>query len=194
MATYNEDVSEKIRSTFLRLLDEQPYKRITFKEIATESGMTRQNLYYYYKSKEHVLEDIIEEFLDDIYDEIMKFNLDKLGASNEDLMGKTLIITIAEAMRNNEEKAKCFFSRDVNIVFLNKMVAFLNRMLGSLIRAQNVTVNDPKFIHYLALQLSGASYLLLREWLLVDREFPVERLAELAHPMVAQIIHSLKSN
>ena len=195
MDDHKDKVSRKIRDAFLQLLNKKSYRRITFKELAAESDMTRQNLYYYYKSKESVLEDIIEQFFDSLYEAMMNFNFTSLGnKDNEDTLGKELIRAIILALKENEEVARCFFSRDVNVVFINKQTAFLTRMLGSIIRAQNITVNDPKYIHYLALQVSGASYLPIREWLLVDQEFPVERIVELAYPMVEQIIVSLKKN
>jgi AcrR family transcriptional regulator len=189
----NDAVNIKIRTTFIELLNKKPYRRITFKELATEAGMSRQNLYYYYKSKESVLEDIIEEFFDNLYEAMFKFDFQEIGSDNEEL-GRAFIRTIIQALKDHEEIAKCFFSKDVNIVFINKMVAFLTRILGSLIRAQGITVNDPKYIHYLALQMAGASYLPIREWLLVDTSFPQERIVELAYPMVQQIIDSLKKN
>lgn len=194
MNTTNSDVNEKIRAAFLRLLDQKSYKRITFKELAAESGMSRQNLYYYYKSKQNVLEDIIEEFFERQYDRMMEFDLKEIVDDTGGALGKRFMTTIVEALREDVEVARCFFSRDVNVVFINKMVAFLNRMLGSLIRLQNITVNDPKYIHYLALQLTGSTYLLLREWLIVDKDFPGDRIVELAQPMVEQVIQSLKNN
>lgn len=194
MNTTNSDVNEKIRAAFLRLLDQKSYKRITFKELAAESGMSRQNLYYYYKSKQNVLEDIIEEFFERQYDKMMEFDLKEVVDNSGSNLGKEFMTSIVEALRADVEVARCFFSRDVNVIFINKMVAFLNRMLGSLIRIQNITVNDPKYIHYLALQLTGSIYLLLREWLLIDKEFPVERIVELGLPMVEQVIESLKNN
>jgi hypothetical protein len=63
-----------------------------------------------------------------------------------------------------------------------------------MIRAKGITVNDPKYIHYLALQMAGSSYLPIREWLIVDTDFPVERMVELGHPMIEQIIKSLENN
>lgn len=194
MKSNSDDVIEKIRATFLTLLASKPYKQITFKEIAAESGMTRQNLYYYYKSKENVLEDIIEEFFSLMYEEMVNFDLSKLGESSQDELGKALLMAIVNALKEHEDIARRLFARDVNIIFINKMVAFFNRILGSLIRAQNLTVNDPKYIHYLALQMAGSSFLPMREWLLVDRDFPAERIVELAQPMTKQIIQALKDN
>ena len=193
MVSTQDVVNEKIRSAFLKLLDDKTYKKITFKELATESGMTRQNLYYYYKSKEYVLEDIIEEFFDRLYDAMLEYSANRVETDEEE-MGKALIRVMVEALKENEEVARCFFSRDVNIIFINKSVGFLHRLLGRMIRLQHITVNDPKYIHYLALQIAGACYLPLREWLLVDRDFPTDRIVELAYPMLEQIIQSLKNN
>lgn len=194
MSEPGQEVSAKVRAALLRLLATRPYGRITFKALAAESGMSRQNLYYYYKTKEAVLEDVIEDFYDGIYDTMMLYSPAKVSSGQEEELAKSLVRETLKALKANEEVARCLFSDDISALALEKQIAFLKRVLGSLIRARGITVNDPKFIHYLALQSSGASYQVVREWLLVDRDFPIERIVELGHPMVLQVIRALENN
>lgn len=190
----NENTSAKIRANFIELLNQKPYRKITFKEIATVSNMSRQNLYYYYASKEQVLEHVIEVFFERIYDKLTTASANFQGISNDKELGREVVALVFEELEVNEEVAKCFFSRDVNIIFVNKQIAFLKRLFGRYVRTQNIKVNDPKYIHYLALEVTGASYLVFREWFLVDREFPAERIIDLGQPVVRQVLQSLAKN
>ncbi len=194
MSGSSEEVGARVRAAMLRLLDEKPYHRISFKELAAETGMSRQNLYYYYKSKENVLEEIIEDFFDDIYNTMMRYSPVNIGAAGEEDVSRELVRATLIAIRDNDHVTRLLFDEEMSALALEKQVAFLKRMLGSVIRARNIKVNDPKFIHYLALQISGASYQVVREWLLVDRDFPVERIVELGQPLLLQVISSLENN
>lgn len=56
------DVTKKaIRSSFLKLLHEQPLNRITVKAIVNDCGMNRNTFYYYYSDIPHLLEDILDD-------------------------------------------------------------------------------------------------------------------------------------
>ncbi len=194
MGDPGEEVSQRVREAFLGLLAEKPYARITFKELAAASGMSRQNLYYYYKTKEAVLEDVIEDFFDSIHDTMMRYSPAKVAPGQQEELAKALIRETLKAIKEREQVAGLLFADDIAGLAIDKQIAFLKRVLGGLIRARDIKVNDPKFIHYLALQISGASYQVVREWLLVDTDFPIERMVELGHPMVLQVIRSLENN
>ncbi|TDD29442.1 TetR/AcrR family transcriptional regulator [Kribbella turkmenica] len=51
-----EQTRELILSTALRLFREQGYGRTTMRAIATEAGVSVGNAYYYYSSKEHLMQ------------------------------------------------------------------------------------------------------------------------------------------
>lgn len=189
-----EEVRDRILSTFLKLLQERSYKRVTFKDLASEAGMTRQNLYYYYNSKEMVLEALIEKFFEGVYSSLTKAGSRNSGAVAQGSLAKEAVSAISEGLKIHEDIAKCFFHPEVRDFFLDKQVAFLKRLLGRIIRDRNIKVNDPKYIHYLALQVSGASYMVFKEWILVDTDFPAERIVDLGEPVVIQVIQSLEKN
>lgn len=194
MNTANSEINTRVRDAFLKLMNQKTYKRITFQELADESGMSRQNLYYYHKTKQDVLEYIVEDFFERQYDAMMDADLFESIEDSGGALGKKFMTSIVEELQRDVDVARCLFSSDVNIVFVNKMVAFLKRLLGSQIRMLDITINDPKYVHYLSLQLTGSTYLLLREWFLFDRGFSAERIVELGLPMVEQVIESLKNN
>lgn len=190
----NNDTHEKIRTAFLSLIREKGYSKTTFKEVASVSGMTRQNLYYYYDSKEGMLQDLIEVFFDGLFQKIIENNLNKSDAIEKESVNAAMLRQLAEALLEDRDIARCFFSNDVEKIFITKEVAFLKRALGSIIRAQNIEVNDPQFIHYLALQIAGASYFPVKEWLMNDSDFPIDKLVALTFPMFDQALQTLKNN
>lgn len=195
----NNETHEKIRQAFLDLIREKGYRKTTFKEVASASGMTRQNLYYYYDSKEGMLQDVIEEFFDRLIVQMMVF-VSKSEATNTDnareniTISEALLTEIAQALLDDVEVARCFFSDDVEKIFITKEIAFLRRILGNLIRGQDIKVNDPQYIHYLSLQMAGAIYFPIKEWLLNGQDFSVHKIVALAYPMFEQSIQSLMKN
>lgn len=194
MKEENENVSARIRANFIELLINKPYKKITFKEIAAVSNMSRQNLYYYYSSKEQVLEHVMEVFFESIYEKMTSTGARLQGSANEEQLGREMVALVFAELEKNEQVAKCFFSRDVNVIFVTKQIAFLKRLFGRYVRTQNIKVNDPKYIHYLALEVAGSSYLVFREWFMVDRDFPPERIMDLGQPVIQQVLTSLAKN
>ena len=51
-----EQTRELILSTALRLFREQGYGKTTMRAIAAEAGVSVGNAYYYYSSKEHLMQ------------------------------------------------------------------------------------------------------------------------------------------
>jgi len=190
----SNETHEKIRNTFLALIREKGYSKTTFKEVANVSGMTRQNLYYYYDSKEAMLKDVIEVFFDGLFQKVVDFNINKTDVIEKETINATMFRQLAESLLEDIDIALCFFSNDVEKIFITKEVAFLKRALGSIIRAQDIEVNDTQYIHYLALQIAGATYFPVKEWLLNDSSFPIDKLVALTFPMFDQALQTLKKN
>lgn len=190
----NNDTHEKIRNCFLELIREKGYSKTTFKEVASVSGMTRQNLYYYYDSKEGMLQDVIEVFFDGLFQKVIDFNIHQSDVIEKESVNTTMIRALATALRDDIDIASCFFSSDVEKVFITKEVAFLKRVLGSIIRAQKIEINDPQSIQYQALQIAGACHFPIREWLLNDPDYPVEKMVNLSYPIFDQALVALTNN
>jgi AcrR family transcriptional regulator len=190
----NNDVNEKIRTAFLSLLSEKSYSKVTFKEVASVTGMTRQNLYYYYESKENVLEDVIEEFFDRLYQTVLSVDHHSDAFPDRKTISEEIIRETAQALAEDVDIARCFLSKDVEAIFIKKNIAFMKRMLGSLVRVYDLEIRDPQYIHYLALQISGACYFPIKQWILDDMDFPVEKLVSLAAPLLEFAVPMLKKN
>ena len=57
-------VKEAIEETFLALLDEKPYNKITVKDIVDRCGVNRNTFYYHYQDIPSLLEEILTARID----------------------------------------------------------------------------------------------------------------------------------
>ncbi len=190
MTNSNEITYEKIRSNFLELIREKGYSKTTFKEVASASGMTRQNLYYYYESKETMLKDVIEEFFDRLYLKMVSYKINP-NIDDYQTMSKSLVSNMMEALENDIDIARCFYSNDVEKLFIRKSIAFLKRMLGGVIRNQDITVKNPLHIHFIALQMAGAVHFPLKEWIVNESDISTDDVINLGYPMLDAAISTL---
>jgi len=194
MGMLNNDVNERVRGAFLGLLSQKGYSKMTFKEVARVTGMTRQNLYYYYESKESVLQDVIEEFFDRLHQKMLILKQSNTDYISHSAFSEALVREMAKALIEDIDTARSFFSKDVEQIFINKQVVFIKRLLGGLVREQGIVVSDPQYVHYLALQITGACYFPVKEWMLSDMAFPLDKFVALACPIFDQAIPMLRKN
>jgi AcrR family transcriptional regulator len=167
---------------------------MTFKEVANVTGMTRQNLYYYYDSKESVLQDVIDQFFDGLYQKMMCFKQSNTGYHDPSAFIEALIRELAQALIEDIETARTFLTKEVEHIFVDRQIGFTKRILGSIVREQGIVVNDPQYIHYLALQMTGAMHFSIKEWVMSDMSFPLEKFVSLASPVFDRMIPMLKKN
>ena len=190
----SDHVNERVRCAFVDLLGQKSYSKMTFKEVASVTGMTRQNLYYYYDSKESVLQDVIDQFFDGLYQKMMCFKQSNTGYHDHSAFSEALIGELAHALIEDIDTARSFFSTDVEHIFVDRQIAFTKRLLGSIVREQGIVVRDPQYIHYLALQMTGAMHLSIKHWVMSDMSFSLEKFVILASPIFDRAIPMLKKN
>ena len=53
-----------IRDSFIRLLNEKPFSKITVRDIVDDCGINRNTFYYYYQDLPHLLESIVNDEAD----------------------------------------------------------------------------------------------------------------------------------
>jgi AcrR family transcriptional regulator len=67
-----DDLKEKLLGASMRLFLRKGYAGTTVNEIATSAGVSKGGLYWYFKSKEEVIEAIIDRYRDEFMEEIIK--------------------------------------------------------------------------------------------------------------------------
>ena len=59
-----------IRDSFIRLLNEKPFSKITVRDIVDDCGVNRNTFYYYYQDLPQLLESIVDEEADRLIREV----------------------------------------------------------------------------------------------------------------------------
>jgi AcrR family transcriptional regulator len=70
------ETRSRLRELALQLFAEQGYEQTSLREIAERLGVTKAALYYYYKSKEDIVRDLVEDYMAQI-DELIAWGKDQ---------------------------------------------------------------------------------------------------------------------
>jgi AcrR family transcriptional regulator len=70
------ETRSRLRELALQLFAEQGYEQTSLREIAERLGVTKAALYYYYKSKEDIVRDLVEDYMAQI-DQLIAWGKDQ---------------------------------------------------------------------------------------------------------------------
>jgi AcrR family transcriptional regulator len=70
------ETRSRLRELALQLFAEQGYEQTSLREIAERLGVTKAALYYYYKSKEDIVRDLVEDYMTQI-DQLIAWGRDQ---------------------------------------------------------------------------------------------------------------------
>lgn len=72
-APYNDNIRERILQAAAKLLEVKSFAEISLAEIAAAASISKGSIYYYYKSKEHLLYDIADAHLALMYEDLLRW-------------------------------------------------------------------------------------------------------------------------
>ena len=110
---------EAIAEAFLELLDEQPFNKITVRDIVERCGVNRNTFYYHFQDIPSLLEEILTARIDELIEKHCKIG------SLEDCIS----IAVNYFVENKRAVLQVYRSlpRDVFIQHLNRMLLYLAR-------------------------------------------------------------------
>ncbi|WP_374972346.1 TetR/AcrR family transcriptional regulator [Spongiibacter marinus] len=165
----NPEVKKKIRDELFLCMREMPYSKITIKNLVERLGMSRQNFYRYYMSKDEILLDLIDTTLDAAY-EIAESNL-HLMSNDVDAVAQKIEELIDSEKSLINEIISCS-SRDV--VF-SHLQGFVRRIVGRIMRESNISDVDQVYLDIIISQYAGSGYYLIKCWAQNDGELAPEK-------------------
>lgn len=162
-----------IQESFIRLLNMQPLKQITIRDIVEECGINRNTFYYHFKD----LPDLIESILVRDVNELV------LNNKNLDSVEDCLNVVVDTILRNKSAVLHLYKSanRDYFEQYHWKICTYivseyLNRQLGD----AKISKNDRRIlIYYIRSLLFGIVMSWLRSDLEDDIQFVLHRICEL---------------
>ncbi|XVG95863.1 TetR/AcrR family transcriptional regulator [Eubacteriales bacterium KG127] len=76
-APHNDNIREKILAAATKLLEDNTFGDISLAKIASEAGISKGSVYYYYKTKDDILYDVADSNLANMYEELERWVSDK---------------------------------------------------------------------------------------------------------------------
>lgn len=173
--TPDERARLAIRDAFLALAAEHGYRRVRMADVAERAGMSRQNLYRYYRNREELYRATLDELFDRFWQQAEPWfeHFDDRQSERINLMA----MVVAE---QHPHILRLLADPDQHELSLSLLRRYYARVLGALARYQKVEQLDRERMNMLVAIAAGASLAGLREWVESDYSLPP---AQMAHIM-----------
>lgn len=181
----NQEVKERIKQELYRCMIEMPYNKITVKNLVARLGMSRQNFYRYYMSKDEILLDLIDDMLDAAY-QVIELNV-QLVSENVSLITDRLQELIIPRKEFIHEILNC--SND-KVVFAH-LHRFIRRVVGRLLRERNHTDIDQDYMDIVISKHTGSGYHMVKAWAQIDGELDESKLRYLISNFVDGLLREV---
>lgn len=154
----NVEVKNRIKSELYQCILEMPYKKVTVKMLVARLGMSRQNLYRYYVSKDEILLDMLNSTLETTY-QIIELNLKEFESNIE-----MVVLNIQDMIAGKRELINdIMFSSNEALVF-SHLKSFVRRVVGRILREGDYVSIDHDYMDVVISQYTGSGFYLLKEW------------------------------
>lgn len=174
----NTEVKEKIKTELFQCMLEMPYNKITVKKLVERLGMSRQNFYRYYLSKDEVLLDLIDNTLDAAY-RIIESNLE--GIRDNVALVSCQIESLA--LSQKELINEILSCSNENVVFSHGR-SFIRRVVGRLLREKKHTEIDHDYLDIVISQYAGSGFHMVKTWAQNDSEMDSSKIRNLIYHFV----------
>jgi AcrR family transcriptional regulator len=163
-----------IRSAFIRLAAAHGYRGVKMAEVAAGAGMSRQNLYRYYRNREELYRATLDELFDRFWQgaEPLFENFDDSLSEQINLMAMVVVAQQPDILRLLADPSQ----HELSLSLLRRYYA---RVLGALLRQRGVQNLDRDRMDVIIAMVSGASLAGLRQWLEADMQVPAEQMARI---------------
>ena len=181
----NQEVKERIKKELYQCIIEMPYNKITVKNLVSRLGMSRQNFYRYYMSKDEILLDLIDDMLDAAY-QVIELNIN-LISENVNLITDRIQELIAPRKEFINEILSC---SNEKIVF-SHLHRFVRRIVGRLLRESDQKDVDQDYMDIVISKYTGSGYYLVKSWAQIDGELDESKFRRLIFNFVNGLLSEM---
>lgn len=167
------DTRNRIHLGFLKVIAKQSYTDLSMKDLANELGMSRQNLYRYYSSKDQILADILEETLDPLLVYAAEVELD----TTPDQQWATLMDKTFAFAYKNRDVLVAVFNSGMNDMIYEIMKSTTVRALGNMIRKNGLIIRDRAYFDIISHYITGGFFHIIKSWIESGMSIPPEKVA-----------------
>lgn len=170
--SYHSKSKKLIRDALIQLMAEMPFDKITIKDIAEKSGLTRQTFYHNFSSKEEVLSYNIDILFAKYFEFVSQNNIDDV---------ENIIWFYFRFWQENVDFLKLLMENNLTHILLYKYPEYFKKVKGIFMNNKNMTDAECEYIYAF---ISGAVVNTLTVWVRDGQQLTTRELAAL----VMQII------
>jgi AcrR family transcriptional regulator len=164
--------TEKIRDEFILMLEIYPYPKISVKAIAERLGMSRQNIYRNYASKEEIMAEILQDKFDEVFDFVSA-----IGTNLNNETWKDVTSIGIEILYQNKRVVCAIINSDEAPNIYRIIKAFLVRCMGHIARIYGIKIRDTDYFDSIASYIAGGGYHLIKSWAKDDMRISPDKIA-----------------
>ena len=162
-----------LQKALLELLQEKEYNKITITNITNIADLARPTFYAHYKTKDHLLASIIDEFLEKVFGNMEDPNV---SISNVDQVIQKNI-ELFQMARESHEIVCLIKILDIDTLFLDRFRHYWNNFSQTkILIMKNTDMNYKEFLNEF---LAFSIYAILKRWIELDMEVSDEVMGKL---------------
>lgn len=162
---------EQIILTFIKKLETKDLKSITVKDIVEDLRMHRGTFYLHFETKQHLIEEVQNEFLENLSHQSKRF------FSSNNFQSDILLVNLTNLLKYYQNNYAVFLSfTKSSTYFVNALKYIFSQNLKKLY--EDEILNFPKDkLNYLLTYIFSAHLGIVEEWLKKDPTTPSEEIA-----------------
>lgn len=172
MTTEAATPKDRIKQELVRQIGERGYRAITITALASALGMSRQNLYKHYTSKEEIFLDLTQDRLEAFFDVFEVFYADRSPDK-----WPLVIRNVLAVVEDNRNLIQALLADDTGPVVFDSLNAAVRRALGHVARVNAIAIDDAAYFNIIALHITGATFHAARSWVLEGMSVSAEKMA-----------------
>lgn len=170
----DERARAAIRAAFIALAGEHGYRGVRIADVAERAGMSRQNLYRYYRNREELYRATLDELFDRFW-----LQAEPLFEHFDDSQSERINLMAMVVAEQHPHILRLLADPEQHDLSLSLLRRYYARVLGALARHQQVDQLDRDRMNMLVSIAAGASLAGLREWVESDFRLPAGQMANM---------------
>lgn len=174
----NAQTRQLIEDTFLTLLAEKEFSKISVRDITTTAGINRGTFYLHFVDKYELLERIEQALLDGLQDACSELQPSQVLQEARDGQLSQFSMQVFHYINTHAQPFKTLLSSHNQSGFVKRMQRFFMEQFSTKYENHQLTLHDPELPgHYMAAFAASAFLGVIEEWLMTENPESPEQMA-----------------
>lgn len=182
----NPEIKAKIKDELFLIMQEEPYSKITITTLVERLGMSRQNFYRYYASKDEILLELLDNTLEAMYH--AGESLLPINAEDHAFLAEQLCNVVTP----QKDMIKDILDSANNDVIFAHIQRFVRQVIGRLLREGNHTNIDQDSLEMVIANSTGSGYHMISAWAKNDKQLDNKKFICFAKLYIEVFFESVK--